>query len=337
MTHARGRGKVPSERSTRWRAGVPEAPCPGPRQARKTGDPRRPRDPRRRLLRAKGRPPLGAAAPRLPAPGDRSLAVREAARGWDPRTAQRRPARAPAESPGHEPAPERGYSRPPDGRDHGGRRRAGRLRRRQGDPGHKAPPPGGHRRVGPRGQGPQRGGARPGRPEAAVGAGARRALAPRAPAPRAPAAGRRLRGKGREVGRGGHGLECGGRARAAQARTRGGGEGVGRGAGRGGGKKPDWGRLMPPRGRVALPRRRVVERALPRLGHNRRTSKDREGLCAGAEAFVYAATIRPMVRRPARGRAFPNSFGRRFLGTSRRGGSEKPPRRRMPRRRVGNG
>ena len=248
MTHARGRGKVPSERSTRWWAGVPEAPCPGPRQARKTGDPRRPRDPRRRLLRAKGRPPLGAAAPRLPAPGDRSLAVREAARGWDPRTAQRRPARAPAESPGHEPAPERGYSRPPDGRDHGGRRRAGRLRRRQGDPGHKAPPPGGHRRVGPRGRGPQRGGARPGRPEAAVGAGARRALAPRAPAPRAPAAGRRLRGKGREVGRGGHGLECGGRARAAQARTRGGGEGVGRGAGRGGARSPTGGGSCRPEG-----------------------------------------------------------------------------------------
>jgi putative transposase len=37
------------------------------------------------------------------------------------------------------------------------------------------------------------------------------------------------------------------------------------------------------------------------LGRNRRMSKDYERLCASAEAFVYAAMIRLMVRRLARG------------------------------------
>jgi putative transposase len=67
------------------------------------------------------------------------------------------------------------------------------------------------------------------------------------------------------------------------------------------GKKIDWQRLMPPRGYVALPRRWVVERTFSWLGQNRRTSKDYERLCESAEAFVYAAMIRLMVRRLARG------------------------------------
>jgi len=67
------------------------------------------------------------------------------------------------------------------------------------------------------------------------------------------------------------------------------------------GKKVDWERLMPPRGYVALPRRWVVERTFSWLGQNRRMSKDYERLCASAEAFVYAAMIRLMVRRLARG------------------------------------
>ena len=67
------------------------------------------------------------------------------------------------------------------------------------------------------------------------------------------------------------------------------------------GKKLDWQRLMPPRGYVALPRRWVVERTFSWLGQNRRMSKDYEGLCASAEAFVYAAMIRLMVRRLALG------------------------------------
>ena len=68
-----------------------------------------------------------------------------------------------------------------------------------------------------------------------------------------------------------------------------------------GGKKLDWQKFMPPRGYVALPRRWVVERTFSWLGHNRRMSKDYERLCASAEAFVYAAMIRLMVRRLARG------------------------------------
>ena len=35
-------------------------------------------------------------------------------------------------------------------------------------------------------------------------------------------------------------------------------------------------------------------------GQNRRMSRDYEGLCNSAEAFVYAAMIRLMVRRLAR-------------------------------------
>jgi putative transposase len=66
------------------------------------------------------------------------------------------------------------------------------------------------------------------------------------------------------------------------------------------GKKIDWERLMPPRGYVALPRRWVVERTFSWLSQNRRMSKDYERLCASAEAFIYAAMIRLMVRRLAR-------------------------------------
>ena len=67
------------------------------------------------------------------------------------------------------------------------------------------------------------------------------------------------------------------------------------------GRKIDWQRLMPPRGYVALPRRWVVERTFSWLGQNRRMSKDYERLCESTEAFVYAAMIRLMVRRLARG------------------------------------
>jgi putative transposase len=66
------------------------------------------------------------------------------------------------------------------------------------------------------------------------------------------------------------------------------------------GKEIDWQRLMPPRGYVALPRRWVVEHTFSWLSQNGRMSKDYERLCASAEAFVYAAMIRLMVRRLAR-------------------------------------
>ena len=63
------------------------------------------------------------------------------------------------------------------------------------------------------------------------------------------------------------------------------------------GKEIDWERLMPPRGFKVLARRWVVERTFSWLSQNRRMSKDYERLCASAEAFVYAAMTRLMVRR----------------------------------------
>jgi putative transposase len=66
------------------------------------------------------------------------------------------------------------------------------------------------------------------------------------------------------------------------------------------GKKVDWQKLMPPRGFVVLPRRWVVERTFSWLSQNRRMSKDYERLTATAEAFIYAAMTRLMVRRLAR-------------------------------------
>jgi putative transposase len=65
------------------------------------------------------------------------------------------------------------------------------------------------------------------------------------------------------------------------------------------GEKIDWQRLMPRRGFEVLPRRWVVERTFAWLCHNRRMSKDYERLCATAEAFVYVAMTRLMVRRLA--------------------------------------
>jgi len=66
------------------------------------------------------------------------------------------------------------------------------------------------------------------------------------------------------------------------------------------GKKVDWQKLMPQRGFKALPRRWVVERTFSWISQNRRMSHDYERLCASAEAFIYAAMIRLMVRRLAR-------------------------------------
>ena len=66
------------------------------------------------------------------------------------------------------------------------------------------------------------------------------------------------------------------------------------------GETVDWQRLMPPKGFQVLPRRWVVERTFSWLSQNRRMSKDYERLCATAEAFIYAAMARLMVRRLAR-------------------------------------
>ena len=62
----------------------------------------------------------------------------------------------------------------------------------------------------------------------------------------------------------------------------------------------DWKKLMPQRGFVVLPRRWVVERTFSWLSQNRRMSNDYERLCATAEAFIYVAMTRLMVRRLAR-------------------------------------
>jgi putative transposase len=66
------------------------------------------------------------------------------------------------------------------------------------------------------------------------------------------------------------------------------------------GMKPDWEKLLPQRGFQVLPRRWVVERTFAWLSQNRRMSKDYERLCATAEAFIYVAMSRLMVRRLAR-------------------------------------
>jgi len=62
----------------------------------------------------------------------------------------------------------------------------------------------------------------------------------------------------------------------------------------------DWQKLLPRRGFEVLPRRWVVERTFSWLSQNRRMSKDYERLCVTAEAFVYLAMTRLMVRRLAR-------------------------------------
>jgi transposase len=51
---------------------------------------------------------------------------------------------------------------------------------------------------------------------------------------------------------------------------------------------------------TVLARRWVIERTFSWPYQKRRMSKDCERLCASAEAYVYVATIRLMVRRLAR-------------------------------------
>lgn len=114
-----------------------------------------------------------------------------------------------------------------------------------------------------------------------------------------------------EVGRGGDGLESGGRSQAPEAGLREGAQGLGaqKWAREGKeGKEVDWQRLMPPQGFTVLPRRWVVERTFAWNSHNRRMSMDYERLCATGEAFDYAAMTRLIVRRLARALNFPDSL-----------------------------
>jgi putative transposase len=62
----------------------------------------------------------------------------------------------------------------------------------------------------------------------------------------------------------------------------------------------DWRKLLPRRGLEGLPRRWVAERTFAWVSENRKISKDYERLCATAEAFVYVAMMRLMVRQLAR-------------------------------------
>jgi putative transposase len=66
------------------------------------------------------------------------------------------------------------------------------------------------------------------------------------------------------------------------------------------GAKLDWEKFMPSRGFQVLPRRWVVERTIAWIDHNRRMSKDYERLPESAEAFIYVAMSRLMLRRLAR-------------------------------------
>ena len=66
------------------------------------------------------------------------------------------------------------------------------------------------------------------------------------------------------------------------------------------GVKVDWNKFMPPKGFQVLPRRWVVERTIAWIDHNRRMSKDYERLPESAEAFIYVAMSRLMLRRLAR-------------------------------------
>jgi putative transposase len=66
------------------------------------------------------------------------------------------------------------------------------------------------------------------------------------------------------------------------------------------GAKLDWEKFMPPRGFQVLPRRWVVERTIAWIDQNRRMSKDYERLPESAEAFIYVAMSRLMLRRLAR-------------------------------------
>ena len=66
------------------------------------------------------------------------------------------------------------------------------------------------------------------------------------------------------------------------------------------GVRVEWEKFMTPKGFVVLPRRWVVERTIAWIDHNRRMSKDYERLPESAEAFIYVAMSRLMLRRLAR-------------------------------------
>ena len=126
MRYAPGHEKELFDRSVGCRVGVYRASRPASKRARTAEDPHHPRDSRRHLLCPEEWLPLAALASGFSALGDRLLVVREMARGWNLRAAQRRAMRAATGEVGQEPAPERGRRRLPVGQDHRGRRRTQR-------------------------------------------------------------------------------------------------------------------------------------------------------------------------------------------------------------------
>jgi hypothetical protein len=76
--------------------------------------------------------------------------------------------------------------------------------------------------------------------------------------------------------------------------------------------KPNLEKLLSQRGFQVLPRRWVVERTFAWLSQNRGMSKDYERLCASAEAFIYVAMTRLMVRRLVRIQHLSNSLSTRL-------------------------
>src|SRR5215204_1213024 len=275
--------------------GVPRASRPASEQARTAKSPHHPRDPRRGVLRAQERLSLEAAAPRLPAVGNRLLLVQDVAYRRDVGEVERRAARATARQPGQGGPPERGHRGFAVGQDHRGGRGGAGIRRRQEGPRSQEAPARGHRGSGVGSQGSQRQGARRGRHQAAA-----RARTGPPTASFSLVGGRRLQGhRGKRWAEEVVGLSVGVVRKPPRPVT----EKVAKVWAREWakeGKQIDWQSLMPPRGYVALPRRWVVERTFSWLSQNRRISKDYERLCASAEAFVYAAMIWLMVRRLAR-------------------------------------
>src|SRR5829696_6241722 len=181
MTYAPGHEKELFDRSVGCRVGVYRASRPASKRARTAEDPHHPRDSRRHLLCPEEWLPLAALASKFSALGDRLLVVREMARGWNLRAAQRRATPAATGEVGQEPAPERGRGRLPVSQDHRGRRRTEGIRWQQEGSRQEAPPAGGHGGLAPQSQGSQREGVRPGRAEAPAGVGAYRAFSPEAP------------------------------------------------------------------------------------------------------------------------------------------------------------
>src|SRR5215207_4590080 len=230
----------------------------------------------RRLLPAQKRMLLEDAAARVPTLADGLLPF--------PALATRRTAEAVARSSAQgatrggraRPGAQRGRDRQPGGEDHpSGRARAG-LRRRKAHRRAQAPHPSGYQRVGVGRTGPRRRPSRPGRRAAVAGREAE------ASAAGVGVGGRCVHGRVSQVG-------------ARQAWLAGGGTVSPRPAAvalRALEEKP--------RGFLVLPRRWVVERTFAWLGLSRRFSTDYERLPETAEAMIYWAMSRLMLRRLTR-------------------------------------